>query len=364
MTIPFSRKQMLLVVIAAAAVIVGITVFLLTRSSQNKEAVMAGRETLSRMENGDPVSVDNRLAEIEVEKIRANAEVLRQELLQNEDIVWQQFTDFAILGDSRAEGFSAYEFLPYDRVMAEKGMMISYLYDDNMLHTLQMMQPTKVWLVFGNNDIGNSQNPDWLDGWIADYGEAIRRMQEVLPNSMIFVCAILPVVEPAASEPYYSAIPEVNQALAGMCAQTGAVFEDDTSLLEGHAEYYEPDGMHFSYSFYPVWATNMLLTYYDQIGGVEVARRSMEEAQANSQETAYTEAETGGEDGWSEDTGENWTEDTGEYWTEDTGEYWTEDTGEYWTEDTGEYWTDDTGNYGTDYYDAGGDFLEQAWTGE
>ena len=266
MTIPFSRKQILIVVIAAAAVVIGVLIFLASRGGADAEAISKGREYLAQMEQGDPASVDDRLAQIEEEKIQANLDALRQSLLDDPEQVWSQFTDFVIIGDSRAEGFDAYEFLPVDRVLATKGLLISYLYSDEVRIALQTLQPTKIWLVFGNNDIGDSQNPGWLDNWVSNYRDAVMEIRNILPNATVFVCSVLPVIEPASEEPCYNAIPEVNEALAGMCAQTGTVFEDATPQLEGHPEYYEPDGMHFTYDFYPVWATDMLMKYYDVVG--------------------------------------------------------------------------------------------------
>ena len=266
MTIPFSKKQILIVVIAAAAVVTGVIIFLATRGGADAEAISQGREYLAQMEQGDPSAVDDRLAQIEEEKVQANLDALRQSLLDDPEQVWSQFTDFVIIGDSRAEGFDAYEFLPMDRVLATKGLLISYLYSDEVRIALQTLQPTKIWLVFGNNDIGDSQNPGWLDNWVSNYRDAVVEIRNLLPNATVFVCSILPVIEPASADPCYNAIPDVNEALAGMCAQTGAVFEDATPQLEGHPEYYEPDGMHFTYDFYPVWATDMLMKYYDVVG--------------------------------------------------------------------------------------------------
>lgn len=312
MNIPFSRKQILLVLAAVAALVIVAVVLLVRHSGKPSDEVSQGREYLSQMEKGDPVSVDDRLAQIEEEKVQANLDALRQSLLDDPDQVWSQFTDFVIIGDSRAEGFDAYEFLPENRVLATKGLLISYLYSDEVTDALQTMQPTKIWLVFGNNDIGDSQNPGWLDNWVSNYREAVTEIRNLLPNAAVFVCSILPVIEPASEDPCYDAIPDVNEALAGMCAQTGAVFEDATAQLEGHPEFFEPDGMHFTYDFYPVWATDMLMTYYDLVGspgsvpGLDTGSGTEKEDEAEpAAETDADEAGTG-----EAESGEEYPEDT------------------------------------------------------
>ena len=367
MNIPFSRKQILLVLIAAAAIIAAVVIFLVIHSGRPSEAVLQGRGYLEQMEQGDPTEVDDRLAQIEEEKVQANLDALRQALLQDPDKVWEQFTDFVILGDSRAEGFSAYEFLPSSRVMAEKGLLISYLYSDEVLQRLQQLQPTKIWLVFGNNDIGDSQNPGWLENWIGNYREAVEAIQKILPNAMVCVCSVLPVTEPSSEEPYFDAIPAVNEALAGMCAQTGAVFEDASAQLEGHPEYFEPDGMHFTIGFYPVWATDMLLTYYDNVGRLDAVKSGEEtadeaitdavEESAAARDETYEEDENPDEDGTDSDgNGEDGSdEETASpivaYW-DDYAQlfyYWDEEAQEYlYLEDWAQpyvYWDDAAQQY-------------------
>ncbi len=363
MTIPFSRKQILLVVIAAAAVVTGVIIFLAVRGGGNAEAVSKGREYLAQMEQGDPSAVDDRLAQIEEEKVQANLAALRQSLLDNPEQVWSQFTDFVIIGDSRAEGFDAYEFLPVDRVLAEKGMLISYLYSDEVTHALQTLQPTKIWLVFGNNDIGDSQNPGWLDNWVSNYREAVTEIRNLLPNATVFVCSVLPVIEPASEDPCYNAIPEVNEALTGMCAQTGAVFEDATPQLEGHPEYFEPDGMHFVYNFYPVWATDMLMTYYDVVGspGSVPGQNGIAAAGSETGNDADPDGASGEEDtgddgtqyGDESEEEENYDEESGQDESSPTVAYW-DDYAQlfyYWDEDAQEYLYLDDALQGSVYWD-------------
>ena len=384
MTIPFSRKQILIVVIAAAAVVTGVIIFLATRGGADAEAISQGREYLVQMEQGDPASVDDRLAQIEEEKVQANLDALRQSLLDDPEQVWSQFTDFVIIGDSRAEGFDAYEFLPMDRVLAEKGLLISYLYSDEVRLALQTLQPTKIWLVFGNNDIGDSLNPGWLENWVGNYREAVEEIQNLLPNATVFVCSVLPVIEPSSEEAFFDAIPDVNEALAGMCAQTGAVFEDASPQLEGHPEYYEPDGMHFTYDFYPVWATDMLMTYYDVMGSPgsvpgQSGTAAAGSAGSDGDSQDATAQDSAGSDGISDQNsadgsgeGEDGSYEEDPYGTDQTQEeaaptvaYW-DDYAQlfyYWDEDAQEYLYLDDALQGSVYWDdASQQYL--VWTGQ
>ncbi len=293
-----SRKRILVIAVAALALvllIIFLSIRLYRRSAGREAALEEGVAYLQELEKGDPSKVDDRLARMEEEKIQRNLENYRQLLLQNPDEVWNQFTDLVIVGDSRAEGFEVYEYLTSERVMAEKGLQIDYLYEESTRHTLETLQPTKIWLLFGTNDIGNSTDPAWQDQWIEDYRQAIRDLQELLPNATIFVEAILPVTEAAAAEdPTYNNIETVNKALEKMCKEVGARYEDDGDLLKEHPEYFEPDGIHMNHTFYPVWATNMLMTYYDYIGALESVKNQPQTAEDGEQPAEET-AETGEE---------------------------------------------------------------------
>lgn len=310
MTIPFSRKQMLIVVAVVAALIIAAVVFIRMRAGNESEAILEGRELLRSMESGDTAAVDDRLVQIEEEKMQQNLEAYRQALLNDPEAVWQQFTDFAIIGDSRAEGFKDYEFLPPERVLADKGQTIDYIYDEETVAALKTLQPTKVWIILGNNDIGNSENPDWLDWWIGEYTEAVRFLEDLLPNSMIIVCSVLPVIEPSASEPVFTHIPEVNEALKTMCEQNGFIYEDDGQILDGHPEYYEPDGMHFTGTFYSVWATSLLMCYYDHVGHLDAIKSGEETADETIRTDVAENEALADEEEYSDE--EDYTDGTGE----------------------------------------------------
>lgn len=42
-----------------------------------------------------------------------------------------------------------------------------------------------------------------------------------------------------------------------MCDETGAVFIDNSGLIEGMEDIYQNDGIHLKYDFYPLWLDNM-----------------------------------------------------------------------------------------------------------
>ena len=71
-------------------------------------------------------AVMKHLEEQDVSEISANISAVEAELNleiadTNESAVWSKFANAVILGDSRAAGFSYYEFVPEERVLAKNG---------------------------------------------------------------------------------------------------------------------------------------------------------------------------------------------------------------------------------------------------
>ena len=69
-------------------------------------SVQAGVSYLQSLEQIDPDTVTQKLREQRLEKLQAERAEREQALLDDLDSVWQEFSDTAILGDSRAVGFS------------------------------------------------------------------------------------------------------------------------------------------------------------------------------------------------------------------------------------------------------------------
>ena len=62
---------------------------------------------------------------------------------------------------------------------------------------------------------------------------------------------------PFLTSGYY---PEFNQALEDLCQQMGCTFIDNTFLVDGRDDMYEPDGEHVIADYYPLWLTYMAET--------------------------------------------------------------------------------------------------------
>lgn len=223
--------------------------------------VQAGVAYLQSLEQKNPDDVTQALRQMELEKLQAERAAREQEIYDDLDNVWQYFSDAAILGDSRAVGFSYYSFLDEARVLASSGERVSAV--EEHIETLKKLKPAEVYLCYGINDIG----------WYAsaqEYADAVQTavelLREELPNATIVVSSILPAQEIACQkQALWRQIPDYSAAVAQMCRENGILFADNAAVCEEHDDLWQADGIHLFPQFYPYWAANLLIASWGEI---------------------------------------------------------------------------------------------------
>ncbi len=273
------RIVLAVVLLLAAAVI--FTVARALRSDKKNSAVSAGVAWLKNLEAADVDEVQQKLLEQKQQRMREEREKRRRELTDGTIDVWTLFRDCAIMGDSRAVGFSYFEYMPEERVIAGAGWTIRDI--EEHLAELKNVNPTIVFLCFGLNDtsIGIWQTPE---EYAAEYDQIIQHLNRELPNTQVYVNSILPARDPAfdTSEKWRE-IPDYSAAVERLCAQKGYHFVNNDAVAEEHSDLWEIDGIHLYSDFYPYWAVNMMMAVYDTDVGTA-------DAEAGDTETAGTEA--------------------------------------------------------------------------
>lgn len=232
--------------------------------SEQQPQVREGLAVLEQLSGQDPSAVERTLRQQEEEELRRQKEENRQTAIRErleeleQGSVWSHFSDYAMLGDSRALAFSEYDFLDSARVLAGIGETIWAVEDK--LSSLRALSPAYVYLIYGINEV---EGGDWGngEGYASAMEERINQIREAAPGARIIVSSILPVTGGAISEtPSLGRVPEYNDALKAMCQRTGAVYVDNDALAEQYIDsLWEPDGIHQQYGFYPYWAKNLLL---------------------------------------------------------------------------------------------------------
>lgn len=280
-------RRMLVPAVAVILVAASVIFFVRGRTGSSSERVADGIHYLKTLEEKDVSEVENILAAQRQARQQAEKDEIMRQVEAGEIDVWSLFTDYALMGDSRAVGFSYYGFMPESRVIAGGGWTIrdiAYYMDQ-----LRALNPTSIFLCFGLNDtsIGHWDTPE---PYAAEFLEVVRGLQAEFPNCTVYVNSILPARDPAfATAEKWREIPEYSAAVEKMCNENGIPFVNNDALAEKYAYLWDEDGIHLQKEFYPMWAANMIMTMYGYDGTTSAP-------EAESESGTETAADTVSED--------------------------------------------------------------------
>ena len=236
-------------IILLAAVAGGILLIRLMGGRSDEGKTREGIQYLESMEEKDAVTIE--------EKIKSIRKTERKEALASGDLtVWEQFDDYAIMGDSRTMGFDQYGFLPSERILAHGGATIQDIPD--YMERLSSLNPSYVFLCYGLNDvsIGYWDTPE---EYATDLGNAVESIKEQLPDAQVYVNSILPAQDPAFEQSEkWREIPDYNGVVKTYCEEKQYPYIDNGQIVQDHLDLYDADGIHFQEDFYEYWAINML----------------------------------------------------------------------------------------------------------
>ena len=237
-------RKRLLAELAAVVVIIGIVIFI-ALSGQNitTDDIKEGRAYI------EGASVEEQVKELRKKE--------RKAALESGDLdVWSQFTDIAILGDSRAVGFYSYNLVDESRVFATGGATIRDI--EQYTDQLVALNPSSIIFCYGLNDISIGYW-DNVDDYIAEQDQIIADLKEAMPNTTIYINSIIPAIDPAfeRSEKWRD-IPDWNDAIRQHCEDNDIPYIDITEDVEAHSDLYDVDGIHMQKAFYEYWAIDMI----------------------------------------------------------------------------------------------------------
>lgn len=247
----------------AAAGVVLVLLLILIIGGNRKNAVdplelQAGLNFLEQQEQKNPDVVRQARQALYTRRMEAQKDELLAAVESGDLDPFSLFQDYAVLGDSRAVGFSFWDCLDSDRVLAASGNNIRTIPDNH--EDLKALKPSYVYLCFGINDCGIGF---WETGeeYAAEYVETVRELQRLLPDATIIVSSIPPAQDPAfeLSTDWYD-IPDWNVAVEAACKEAGILFANCDSVFEEHGDLYDIDGIHFQSTLYPYWAGELIVT--------------------------------------------------------------------------------------------------------
>ena len=251
-----------LIIPAAAVLLIAAAVIFFVKmdSGHSSEKVSEGIHYLKMLEEEDVQEVEDLIALQQKDRRQAEKDEIMRQVEAGEIDVWSLFTDYVLMGDSRAVGFSYYGFMPEERVIAGGGWTIRDIAEH--MDEIRAMNPTSIFLCFGLNDtsIGYWDTPE---PYAAEYLEVIRNLQEEFPNATVYVSSILPAREVAfQTSEKWREIPQYSAAVENMCRENGIPFANNDAISEKYASLWDPDGIHLQEDFYPMWAADLIMAVY------------------------------------------------------------------------------------------------------
>lgn len=243
------NKKTAAIIIAGAAATVLVILLIKALWNPNIKEAKKGVAYLKQLEAKDMDDVEGA-----VKKVRKEAQA--EAIANGELSVWAQFSDYVVFGDSRSVGFTFYELLDSQRVLAEAGRTIDAVPD--CLNVIKTLNPSYLFMCTGINDVSIGLWPT-PEEYVAAYEEKMQLLMKELPDTHIYINSIFPAKDPAFEKSeLWRNIPEYNNALKAWCEEKGYSYIDNTEVFEEHNDLYDIDGIHFQEAFYEYWAINML----------------------------------------------------------------------------------------------------------
>lgn len=257
-----TKKQPKYIWLAAVVVLVAV-ILLITLGGREKkektsEAVAQGVAYLSGLEKKDPNAIRQVRREIYVSRMLAQKDELTQGIRSGEIDPFPLFEEYAILGDSRAVGYSYSDFLPDERVLAEGGNTIRVI--PYRIEELVALNPSYIYLCYGINDI-NIGFWDTAEEYAEEYMQMVALIEEALPETTVVISSTLPAKDPAFERAKrWRLIPDWNKVLEQTCKENGVLYANCDWLYEEMSDLWDQDGIHLRPAFYPYWAGELITT--------------------------------------------------------------------------------------------------------
>lgn len=178
------------------------------------------------------------------------------------------FADAVFIGDSRTMGLFEYGGLEeISTFYASRGLTIYEMFEAELAtapdskkkisveEALQQNTFSKIYLMLGINEMGGSFEP-----FVERYREVVARLQELQPDAIIYVQAIIKVtVERSAQGDYITneGIEKRNEAISQMADNEKVFFLDVNPLVcddtGGMIASYTTDGVHLKAKYIEIW---------------------------------------------------------------------------------------------------------------
>ncbi|MEG0918872.1 MAG: GDSL-type esterase/lipase family protein [Anaerovoracaceae bacterium] len=241
------KKNNYLVIIIILCVILaigfGIKIFVIDKNSEDEIS-----KNITKLTEDEALDIST----IEKEISESDVHVSKDGKLTKSDYE-KIFAGTVIVGDSITEELVTYNYLDNDVVVAKIGISLGS--SDDTIKKAMGMNPRNIILSFGMNDMEAHKGK--VEPFIKDYKKVTNKIKKELPNTKIYITSVFPIEEKAAQKtPGLDKYNDYNKALVKFCDENNYHFIDNDGL--NPKNYFEPDGIHFKYGFYPLLLRNYM----------------------------------------------------------------------------------------------------------
>lgn len=183
------------------------------------------------------------------------------------------FDDAVFIGDSRTVGLSEYAELENTTFYASTGLTVYKLFDAKIIpvegsrqklsveEALSQKQFKKIYLMIGINEMGTGT----VDSFMEKYREAVVHLQELQPDAVIYLQAIMRVTEERSDKGDYinnEGIDARNAEIAKLADNQRVFYLDVNPLVcdetGGMVKGYTFDGVHLKAEYIAIWKQFLL----------------------------------------------------------------------------------------------------------
>ena len=182
-------------------------------------------------------------------------------LEETEDAGEDYIDETLFLGDSNTARMRLYGYISYDNSVASVGMAArsiesyacakfsGYSSYKTMPEAVALMQPRRVLITFGTNDVSSSLT---AEKFVENYKSGIQAVQEAYPSVDIIINSIPPIgKQHSNSDMSQSQIDAYNKAIVQMCEDNGWKYLNSAEVLKGtdgyaKSGYVDSDGIHLT----------------------------------------------------------------------------------------------------------------------
>ncbi len=257
---------LLITVLLELIALVGFKAYQIINASLNQEAnEIAKKEETEEKEDNNKESTASSTSST----IATSSSISSEPELGPVDLSY--FDDALFLGDSRTVGLRAFGSFVNSSYFAKTGISVNsfFIYpalDENtgltLTQTLLQRQYKKIYIMIGVNDAAIIP----LEDFETQFFDAIRQIQELQPDAVIYIQSILGVTKnKELGDPYHysnAKVLERNELLKSRCDGKSLIYLDVFSVFSDYEGYlnslYSNDGLHLNSSDYQAWCDYLL----------------------------------------------------------------------------------------------------------